>query len=237
MVPPTVLTQGAIFVIAVTVAASALFLMWNYPALPWLLPVHFNIVGAPNGWQFKTVPRVFLPVFIQLALVATLGGIGALLLSRRHGEQDATMPDVKAAAVAAEAVLVITAIWVAFQGYAAFVLVRMWVMEFGALGPWYTRLEWLGALMTVIIGVRAHHLLGRPVARPFVAAHWRFGQLYNNVDDPALFVPTRDGARWTLNFGRTVAVTLLGTILAVGILAPDDDPRPRPQIDRNPHLR
>jgi uncharacterized membrane protein len=53
-----------------------------------------------------------------------------------------------------------------------------------------------------------------------VAGHWRFGQLYKNPEDPALFVPTRDGARWTLNFGRPVAAALLGAILMVGIVGP-----------------
>lgn len=220
MVTPTGLTQVAIFVVVVAIAASASFLMWTYADLPWLLPVHFSMGGAPNGWQYKTVPRVFLPVFIQLALALTLGGIGALLLSRRHGQQDANMPDVKAASVAAEAVFVIAAIWIAFQGYATYALASMWLTEFGALGPWYARLEWVGMLLTAAIGFRAHRQLGHPVPRPFVAAHWRFGQLYNNVDDPALFVPTRDGSRWTLNFGRTVAVAMLGAVVTVGIVAP-----------------
>jgi uncharacterized membrane protein len=58
------------------------------------------------------------------------------------------------------------------------------------------------------------------MARPFVAEHWRFGQLYNNPADPALFVPTRDGRRWTLNFGRPVAAALLGLILLLGIVGP-----------------
>jgi uncharacterized membrane protein len=220
MVPPSRATQVAVFVAVVAIAGSASFVVWNYTALPWLLPVHFSMQGIPNGWQYKTVLRVFLPVLIQLALALTLGGIGALLLSRGHGEHDATMPDVQAASVAAEAVIVIAAIWVTFQSYAAYALVSMWVSEFGALGPWYRRLEWIGALMTAAVGIRAHRKLGRPNPRPFVAAHWRFGQLYNNGDDPALFVPTRDGSRWTLNFGRRFAVALLGTILAIGIAAP-----------------
>jgi uncharacterized membrane protein len=46
------------------------------------------------------------------------------------------------------------------------------------------------------------------------------GQLYKNPDDPALFVPTRDGRRWTLNFGRPVAAALLGVVLAIGIVGP-----------------
>ena len=56
--------------------------------------------------------------------------------------------------------------------------------------------------------------------RPFVPEHWRFSQLYKNADDPALFVPTRDGTRWTLNFGRPIAAALLGVILVLGVVAP-----------------
>jgi uncharacterized membrane protein len=220
MVPPSRLTLLAAFVMVTAISASSMLLFWCYGSLPWLLPVHFLRSGRPDGWQYKTVIRVFLPVLIQIALAATLGGIGGLLLSRRHGVHDADAPDVKAASVAAEAVMMTAAIWVAFQGYAAYALVVMWAREFGALGPWYVRLEWIGALLTTIVGVRAQRRLGRPEARPFVAAHWRFGELYKNSDDPALFVPTRNGARWTLNFGRPVAATFLGIILTIGIAAP-----------------
>ena len=51
---------------------------------------------------------------------------------------------------------------------------------------------------------------GQPAPKPYAPEHWRFGQLYKNSDDPALFVPTRDGSRWTLNFGRPVAAALMG---------------------------
>jgi uncharacterized membrane protein len=220
MVPPSRLTQGALFVMVTVISASALFLIWNYESTPWLLPVHFGPRGQPNGWQYKTVPRVLLPVFIQIGLAATLGGIGALLLSRSHGEQDADAPDVKAATVAAEAVIMLAAIWVAFQGYVSYALVTMWTSGYGALGPWYYRLEWIGVGLTAAVCIRAHRRVGRPAPRPFVAGHWRFGQLYKNKEDPALFVPTRNGARWTLNFGRPVAAALLGAFLALGILGP-----------------
>ena len=76
------------------------------------------------------------------------------------------------------------------------------------------------AVASLAIAVRAQRRLGRPAPRPFVAAHWRLGQLYKNAEDPALFVPTRDGRRWTLNFGRPVAGALLGLILVAGVLGP-----------------
>jgi len=74
--------------------------------------------------------------------------------------------------------------------------------------------------VTIAAAVRTHIGLGRPDSRPFVAEHWRFGHLYRNPRDPALFVPTRDGSRWTLNFGRPVAAALMGVVIIVGLVAP-----------------
>ena len=220
VVPPTRATRVAIEAIAVIIFASAAFLLVRYPLLPWLLPVHFKLDGLPNGWQYKTYARVFMPVFVQLALALTFGAIGVLLLSRNHGTHDEEAADVKAAAAGAEAVTLIALIWVAFQGYAGWALVAMWTTERAGLGFWYVYLELAGLVLTGVVAMRAHVLLGRPVARPFVAEHWRFGQFYRNPNDPALFVPTRYGSRWTLNFGRPVAAALLGLILSIGILAP-----------------
>jgi uncharacterized membrane protein len=219
-VRPTLLTRLAVRVIAAIILASAGFMMARYASLPWLLPVHFKANGFPNGWQYRTPARVMLPVFVQLALALTLGGIGTLLLSRMHGADEPDAPDVKAAAAAAEAVTLMALIWVAFQAYAAWALVSMWTTERAGFGLSYSYLELSGAVLTGVVAVRAHFRLGHPTPRPFVAEHWRYGQLYKNASDPALFVPTRDGRRWTLNFGRPVAAALLGLILAVGIVAP-----------------
>jgi uncharacterized membrane protein len=205
---------------ALAIVATATFLILSYPSLPWLLPVHFKASGAPNGWQYRTPARVMLPVFVQLALLFTCGTIGALLLSRPRGTQAPDTADMKAAAAAAEAVILIALIWVAFHAYSAVALTRMWTAEREGLGLLYTYLELTGLVLTGVVFVRAHALVGRPEPRPYVPEHWRYGQLYKNPDDPALFVPTRDGSRWTLNFGRPVAAALLGVILVIGIVGP-----------------
>jgi uncharacterized membrane protein len=218
-VPPTRISIAAIAASGCVVAFTVGFLVARYHSLPWLLPVHFKANGVPNGWQYKTIARVMMPVFVQLALTITLGGVATLLLSRSDSAQNVDAPDVKAAGVAAEAVLLLTLIWVAFQGYAAVALTAMWQRERAGLN-WYGALEVIGILLTLAVSMRAHSQLGRPAPRPFVAEHWRFGQLYRNPDDPALFVPTRAGDRWTLNFGRPIAAALMAVILVVGCVAP-----------------
>jgi len=218
-VRPTPLMSVAAFAALLMIAMTAGFLAARYAALPDLLAVHFNRNGIPNGFQYKTWPRVLMPVFVQLALLLTLGVIAALLLSRPHGDHEEDAPDVRAAATAAEAVAVMGSIWIIVQGYGAFAISRMWQRQIARL-DYYGAVELLAFILTIVAAVRAHVRLGRPAPRPFVPEHWRFGQLYNNPSDPALFVPTRNGARWTLNFGRPVAAALMGIILAIGIIAP-----------------
>jgi uncharacterized membrane protein len=219
-VRPTLATRLAVRAMVLIILGSAGYLTARYTSLPMLLPVHFKANGFPNGWQYRTPTRVLLPVFVELALVATLGSVGALLLSRPHSDQDPNASDMKAAAAAAEAVVLMAFIWVAFQGYAAWALVSMWTSGREGLGVLYSYFELTGVVLTGVVAVRAHLRLGRPEPRPFVAEHWRYGQLYKNAADPALFVPTRDGHRWTLNFGRPVTAALLGVILVGGILGP-----------------
>lgn len=220
MIRPSRVTTWAAITGGSAIAFTAGFLLVRYPALPWLLTVHFKGNGAPDGWQYKTYARVLLPVFVQLALALTLGAIGALLLSRPHGAYDRHQADVKAASTAAEGVVLITVVWVAFQAYAAAALTTMWQRERQGLGAWYGYLEVVGIALTIGIAIRTHMRLGRPAPRPFVAEHWWLGQLYRNAADPALFVPTRDGSRWTLNFGRPVTAAVIGIIMVVGIIGP-----------------
>ena len=82
---PTRLTVAAATATVVVIACSSAILAFRYAGLPEVLPVRFMSTGVPNGWQYKTILRVLLPVFVQVALALTLGSIGALLLSRSHG--------------------------------------------------------------------------------------------------------------------------------------------------------
>ena len=219
IVMPTRVTRAAAVGVLVVMVVTTTFLVLTYPSLPDLLPVHFAGRGLPDGWQYRTLPRVLIPVGVQAMLAVIFGTVAALLLSRPHGTLDRTAPDVRAAAAAAEAVVLLALIWVVFQSYAAFSLTQLWLSPRASL-PFYNLVEIAGGIASIVVAVHAHRGLGRPAPRPFVAGHWRLGQLYKNADDPALFVPTRDGRRWTLNFGRPVAGVLLGVVLVVGVLGP-----------------
>jgi uncharacterized membrane protein len=220
LVPPTRLTLAAAGAIAAILAFTISFLVARYPALPDILPVRFNSRGLANGWQYKNWLRVFLPVLTQSALSTTFGMIALLLLYRPHSPEEHRADDMVAAAAAAEAVVLVALVWVAFQAYAGVALAVMWQRGFGGLGLNYGKVTWIGIGVSALIFIRATREIGRPSPRPFEPSHWRFGRLYQNPRDPALFVPTVDGSHWTLNFGRPFAAALLGAVLAIGIFAP-----------------
>jgi uncharacterized membrane protein len=219
IVRPTLLTWIAALASIAVVAGTVIFLVRCYPSLPDILPVRFRR-SRPIGWQYKTYARVLMPALVQASLALILGAVGTLILSRSHARGDERAADIVAAATAAEAIALVGFVWIAFQAYAAAALALMWQGGRAGLGEWYSWLTFGGVALSAAIAYRAHHRLGRPAPREFVAAHWRLGHLYNNPLDPALFVPTRDGSRWTLNFGRPVAAALLGVALLVGVVAP-----------------
>ena len=220
IVRPSPLTWLAVGATLLIVVGSAAFLYQSYPSLPDVLPVRFNARSRPIGWQYKTYARVLMPAVVEGALVLVLGAIGTLILWRSHADGDEDAPDIVAASTAAEAIGLIAFVWVAFQAYAAAALVQMWQRGRAGLGGWYPWITCAGVALSIAAGYRAHRRLGHPAPREFVAEHWRLGHLYNNPSDPALFVPTRDGSRWTLNFGRPVAAALLGIAVLVGVIAP-----------------
>jgi len=199
---------------------TGVFLLVQYSRLPTILPVRFSSYGYPNGWQYRTYGRVMMPVLMQAAMLAAFGTTTLLLLSRPHGEHERHAPDVLAARVAAEAIALIGLVWIAFQAYMAVSLIQIWQRNRAAADPLHTILEVTGIAATIVILASANVRFGAPEPKPFVAEHWFLRQLYRNAADPALFGPTRDGSRWTLNFGRPVAAALMGLILALAVLGP-----------------
>jgi uncharacterized membrane protein len=49
--------------------------------------------------------------------------------------------------------------------------------------------------------------------------HWKLVIFYYNPDEPKLFVPKRTGIPFTINFARPAAWAIVGTIVALIVLA------------------
>jgi uncharacterized membrane protein len=224
---PTVATAIGAGVTVASIAGTAGFLIGRYPLFRQFLPVNFSDEGLPSRWHARTYALVLVPVWVQLVLTVVFGAIAAILLWRAVPPDDPhearlAEEDTERMLVTAEAVVLLAAIWVTFQAFGATELVRLWGRGWGGYRPIYGQSLVVAIVASIGIGVRAMALLGRPSRELGLdsAPHWRFKELYFNPNDPALFVPARNGVGWTVNFGRLGAILLMVMVLAFGIGAP-----------------
>jgi uncharacterized membrane protein len=225
---PTILTLLGLATTIAVIAGTTGFILGRAPLLRQFIPVRFDASGAPDRWVAFSFSLILVPVWIQLTLALVFGGIGTLLLYRtnprsRDGmEDEATRQDRERMLAAAEAVSLLTVIWVTFQGIAALRILWLWQWWQGNLGDTYLQCLVVAIVLSVIVGIRAAVNLRyvKPASRRTDDAHWRMQGLYFNREDPALFVPLRNGIGWTLNFGRPRAIVFLLLFLAFGIGAP-----------------
>jgi len=228
-------TATAIALTAMAVAGTAGYLVARYPRLTPMLPVHFVRGGLPDRWVVKSWSVVFLPVFIQLGLAAIFGSIVVVLLWKASGGgQAAHRPDdglehrearrhadLLRMRATAEAVALLALVWVGFQGLAAVRIVRLWDSGGGGLGSIYAAGLITSIVLSIVITARGMAAVRQaPVHIAGDGPHWRLKVLYCNPADPALFVPTRSGDGYTLNFGRRAAIALLAAIFLIGVLLP-----------------
>jgi len=169
---------------------------------------------------------VLLPVGVQLSLASVFGALMLLVLWRgRPGEGFAPgIGDTERMRHAAEGIALLSALWIAFQGLGAWRLIEMWLRGEGAsYGRIYSLALGAAVVLSIVITARTMKIVGQnraPTPRVINPSDWVLRGFYVNPRDPALYVPTRSGLGWTLNFGRPVAILLMLAILVVGFGVP-----------------
>jgi uncharacterized membrane protein len=181
--------------------------------------------GEPVFYQIKTPLVVMLPAVVQVALLLTFGALGLLLLWRARPESSdaAAVADGDRMRLAVEGVALLGAVWITVQAIGAARLIALWQGERGGnFGRVYNITLLLSLVISALIVWRTTKSVRREAASSVEVdpAKWRFSSLYVDPHDPALFVPTRRGVGWTLNFGRPLAIALIIAVLAVGIGGP-----------------
>lgn len=203
--------------------ATATYLGLIYSTLPAGLPVRY-LRGEPVYFQLKTPVVVMLPAFVQAALLLTFGALALLLLWRaRPVSRDASdAADRLRMSLAVEGVALLGAVWITVQAIGAARLIALWQGGRGGFGRVYNVTLLVALAVSAIVVWRTMKAVRQEDAASAETdpALWRFTHLYFNPHDPALFVPTRRGVGWTLNFGRPLAIVLIAAILSVGVGGP-----------------
>ncbi len=223
---PTVPTLVGVGTTFAAISGTTGYVLGRAPALPYVLPVHFDADGIADRFVRTSYAIVLVPVWIQLMLAVVFGTIAGVLLYRTHRTRSVVEDDVQRQerermVMTAEAISLLSAIWVSFQGLLAIRLLIMWQLMCCGLGSIYYQSLVVCIVLSVMVGIRAAVYVHypRPVLRSTDDTHWLRG-VYFNRQDPAVFVPLRSGAGWTLNFGRPQSLVFLGVFLFFSIWGP-----------------
>lgn len=224
---PTVLTLLGVATTIGAISGTIGYVLGRSPALPPILAIHFDAQGIADRFVRASYPIALVPVWIQLTLAIVFGAITGVLLYRTQPvrsavEDDLTRQERERMLMTAEAISLLAAIWVTFQGLLAIRLFMMWQRMCCGLGSIYYQSLVVCIVLSVIIGIRAavYVKYPHPVMRTTEDAHWRLRGVYFNPGDPALFVPLRSGVGWTLNFARPQVVVFITVVIAFTIWAP-----------------
>ncbi|MEO8129578.1 MAG: DUF5808 domain-containing protein [Bryobacteraceae bacterium] len=203
-------------------AACAAILHWNWDQIPQNFPVHWGIDGNPNRWVERTPQNVY--GFLALGTLSCLAMLvsAALVVRARRisvsGEPGRSEQSFRRLSVWT---LLISAYVVAFS-FGALPLL--------AITPGASAARLLIGLtllsMAVIVALFVRHGQGgarlsgaqtssNPPGDRTPDNCWKWGLIYVNPDDPALFVEKRFGLGYTVNFGNRWSWILLPAILVV----------------------
>ncbi len=203
--------------------ATAGYLAYVYPTLPFGLPVQYAR-GRPLIYDVKSPVIVFLPVIIQATLLTIFSALVALLLWRAQAVEASAVADENARRMrtAAEAVALLGALWISVQATGAARLIVLWQGGMSGFGRIYNAVLLSAIVLSILIVARTMRALRRQEGPAVVddPRLWWLRHLYVNPRDPALFVPSRSGNGWTLNFGRPLAILILAITLGLGIGGP-----------------
>jgi len=211
-------------------AATAIWLHLHWSQIPEVFPIHWGPSGQPNGWATRSLAGVYAPLLMGGMLCALMGFLAYATLRWSRlirvggaaGETEGRFRlIVVSILVATEYFLAIVFSWTGLlplshkqtgpPGFipmlvfdlAFTVITIVLLMRFGQGG---TR---LAGSMAAESGALA------PVGDRTPDKCWKLGLFYVNQNDPALFVESRFGIGFTLNFGHPGAWVFLGVLVAV----------------------
>ncbi|WP_244902506.1 DUF1648 domain-containing protein [Raoultibacter timonensis] len=203
----------------------------GYASMPDVIPMQVGFDGEVSRWVDKSPFIVFMPVLIQLFMIACLVfSHWNILRSKRLSDPNAPATSALAYGMFARA----QSIFLLAMGLAICIAIILMPLSFIGL---VSLMQGAVVIMVVCLfivvgGIAISVVYGQGGARLFARmgaseeiladddAHWKFGIFYFNRDDPSLFLPARFGVGWTFNYARPAiwAIMVGGLVLTVAFV-------------------
>lgn len=220
--------------------AMGLWLRVHWDQIPERFPVHWDLYGIPNRWSGRTASGIYGPLIVSSTIVGMLALLAyGILMWSRQVSTDAEAARAKTdfmhrmliAMLALEYGMAVLFSFIAGMpliGQQAIGLMLAVVTIF--FGGVVVMVAWLSRNRNVVPThmqtasdsyAEVHHAGSVPnavVAGDGTADEcWKWGVIYYNPNDAALFVEKRFGVGYTMNFGRPMSWVILSLILVVPI--------------------
>lgn len=203
--------------------ATAAFLHFHWEEIPARFPVHWGVDGQPNGWSSRTPMGVYGPLLLG-ALISACMWLTAHTLLRSARIVDRARPLLVLHDFAHRVGVFLLVV----EFFLAVVFSSVGLLPFtGAMPVIIVAILMLPAIFVLIVWLnkgRAHRIETSGLTNPEAAGDgtpdecWKFGVLYFNPDDAALWVEKRAGIGYTMNFAHISAWVIMALILLVPIL-------------------
>jgi uncharacterized membrane protein len=208
------------------VASAAVWMAMRWHELPARFPTHWDATGRPDAWATRSVTSVFGISVIGFVMCGLLLLLGAALLTgsrrvsavgpRAHAEQRfrfITLAVLLAAEYFVAATFALVTALPSIRNPGALIAAVMFIALIFVVTT---------ALVLARVGQGGSRLVApdrseTPIGDRTADANWRWGLLYVNRGDPALFVEKRFGLGYTFNFGNPWAWVILAAFLVVPV--------------------
>lgn len=219
--PDEAFPQRALALIAsasVVLAASWTFVVSRYEEFPQRLPVHYNLHGLADRFEDKSWAWVLMPLIVGTCVVALVASNAYwVFVSSRRGGSPETVENRRDHQRLVSNSLSVLSLLVSLM----FALIAIGpVLGKGTHLPGgWLMLAFVVAILTVVIRmlVKWNDLPGGS-GDDTPDECWKWGLVYWNPQDPAIFVEKRDGVGYTVNFGNSKSWIYVGLAAAVAVL-------------------
>jgi uncharacterized membrane protein len=219
----------------IIVFASFVITLVKYPALPDLIPTHWDFNMEPDAWSPKTIGTVLIMPLLNIGVVALMWLTGALIekakLQIDHKEPAKSFAQhqkyrrlmghgIGILTVALSVLFFILGLQTVFVGF-ALPLWLTWATVIApsiAVGVISVRAGQGGALLKVNATEITAAANGDMVGNNAMSddKYWAWGLFYHNPDDPACFIGNRFGGNIGFNYARLPVK--IGVALGIALL-------------------
>ena len=199
--------------------AVGIFLHFHWDDIPARFPIHWGVDGRPNGWSSRTTMGVYAPLLFG-ALISACMWLTANTLLRSARIIDRARPVL----VLHDFAHRVAQFLVVIEFFLAVVFSCVGLLPLtGTIPLVIATILMLPAVFVLIVWLNKGRMhAGRDGAIDLAALGdgtpdecWKFGVLYFNPDDAALWVEKRVGIGYTMNFAHVSAWIIVALLLLV----------------------